>query len=78
MHAHVLVPLLESAVFADIMQVVSSDDDGVLHLHLTNSSGEDTTAYSYVAGEGTFFVNVGSLNGLCRENMRLLYGKASG
>lgn len=29
----VLVPLLKAVVLADVMQVVTSDDDGPLHLH---------------------------------------------
>lgn len=31
---HVLVPLLKAVVLADVMQVVTSDDNGPLHLHL--------------------------------------------
>jgi len=34
MDRHVLVPLLKAVVLADVMQVVTSDDDGALHLHL--------------------------------------------
>lgn len=33
MDRDVLVPLLKAVVLADVMQVVTSDDDGPLHLH---------------------------------------------
>jgi len=33
MHSHVLVAFLETVVFFDVMKVIASDDDGVLHLH---------------------------------------------
>jgi len=33
-HGHVLVALLEAVVLADVVQVVPTDDDGALHLHL--------------------------------------------
>lgn len=36
MHRHVLVALLEAVVLADVMQVVPTDDNGALHLHLGN------------------------------------------
>lgn len=38
MDRHVLVPLLEPVVLADVMQVVSPDDDGPLHLHLGHNA----------------------------------------
>lgn len=31
---HVLVPLLKTVVLADVVQVIASDHDGPLHLHL--------------------------------------------
>ena len=34
MDRHVLVPLLKAVVLANVMQVVTTDDDGPLHLHL--------------------------------------------
>lgn len=34
MHRHVLVALFEAVVLADVMQVVPTDDNGALHLHL--------------------------------------------
>lgn len=33
MDREVLVPLLKAVVLADVMQVVTSDDDSPLHLH---------------------------------------------
>lgn len=34
MDRHVLVPLLKTVVLADVVQIVTPDDDGPLHLHL--------------------------------------------
>lgn len=62
--AHVLVSLLESAVFADEVQVVAADDDGTLHLHFTNDSGENSASDRDHAGEGAFLVNVVTRDGL--------------
>ena len=38
MDRHVLVPLLKPVVLADVMQVVPSDDNGLLHLHLGHNT----------------------------------------
>lgn len=38
MDRHVLVPLLKTVVLADVVQVVASDDNGPLHLHLGHHS----------------------------------------
>lgn len=62
--AHVLVSLLESAVFADEVQVVAADDDGTLHLHFTNDTGENSASDRDHAGEGAFLVNVVTRDGL--------------
>ncbi|KAG8140909.1 hypothetical protein E2320_003537, partial [Naja naja] len=63
-HRHVLVPLLEVVVFADVVQVVPADDDGALHLHLGDHTGEDAAPDGDVAGEGALLVDVGTLDGL--------------
>lgn len=64
MHGHILVSLLESVVFLDIVQVVSSDDDGPLHLHLLHNSGKDASTDGHVAGEWALLVNVGAFDRL--------------
>lgn len=38
MDRHVLVPLLKAVVLADVVQVVTPDDDRPLHLHLGHHS----------------------------------------
>lgn len=43
MDRHISVSLLESVVLRQIVQVVSSDNDGSLHLHLLNYPGEDAS-----------------------------------
>ncbi len=40
---HVLMPLLKTVVLADVMQVVPSDDDGPLHLHLGHHTWKKVT-----------------------------------
>lgn len=57
-NAHVSVSLLETIVFANEMQIVTTDDDGPLHLHFTNDSGQDTATDRAHAGERTFLVDV--------------------
>merc|ERR550534_3239903 len=49
---HVGVSSLESTVLLDKVKVVTSDDDGSLHLHLSDDSGEDSAADGDVASEG--------------------------
>ena len=44
MNRHVLVSLLESVVLLDIMEIITSDHHGSVHLHLGDNSGQDTTA----------------------------------
>lgn len=64
MDAHVSVPLLEPVVLLDVVEVVASDDDGPLHLHLDHQSAQDATSDADVAGEGAFFVDVGAVKSL--------------
>lgn len=48
---HVLMPLLKTVVLADVMQVVPSDDDGPLHLHLGHHTWKKVTTnkFTYAA-----------------------------
>lgn len=64
MHRHVLVPLLEPVVFFDVMEIISPDDDGAIHLHLGDDAGQDATSDRHFAGEGALLVDVVSLTGL--------------
>lgn len=72
MHTHVPVSLLKTAVFSDVVQVVSADDNGALHLHLLHDPSENTTSDGHVASERAFLVNVGSIDRLNTSN---LWGK---
>ena len=54
--------LLETTVLRDVVKVVTTNNDGSLHLHLGDNSSQNTTSDRDIAGEGTFLVDVGSLN----------------
>lgn len=64
MNRHVPVSLLKTIVFSNVVEVITADHDGSLHLHLLDDSSKDATANGDVSSEGAFFVNVGALNGL--------------
>lgn len=61
---HVLVALFETVVLLDVMQVVSSDDNGPVHLHLGDDTGQNATTDGDLAGEGTLLVDVVTLASL--------------
>lgn len=58
MHRHVLVAFLETAVFANVVQIVTTDGNRTLHLQFLHNSIQDTTANANIAGEWAFLVNV--------------------
>jgi hypothetical protein len=58
MHAHVSVSLLETVVFLNKVQVVSSDDNGTLHLHFSHDTSQDTSTNCHHTGEWAFLVDV--------------------
>ena len=60
---YVLVTLLVTTVLGDIAKVVSSDDDGTLHLGGEDESLEDTTTDGNITGEGALLVDVLTLDG---------------
>ena len=68
-NGHVLVPLLEPVVFLDVVEVISPDDDGSVHLHLGDDSGQDAAEDGDMAGEGALLVDVLSLAGLKTLNV---------
>jgi hypothetical protein len=57
-NAHILVSLFETAVLADEVQIVTTDDDGSLHFHLAHDAGQDSATDGAHAGEGAFLVDV--------------------
>lgn len=66
MHRHIPVSLLEPVVLGKVVEVITADDNGPLHLHLLHDSGEDAASDGDVAGERTLLVNVCAFNGLKR------------
>lgn len=58
MDAHVPVSLLESIVFANKVQIVATNDDGSLHFHFANDTGQDTSTDRAHTSEGAFLVDV--------------------
>lgn len=54
--------LLVSVVFWNVVQIVSSDDDGTVHLGRDNSSGQDSTSDGNQSSEWTFLVDVRTLD----------------
>lgn len=64
--SNVLVSLLVSVVFRDEVEVVSSDDDGSVHLGRNNGTGQNLTSDGNVTDERTLLVDVVTLNSLLR------------
>jgi len=56
------VPFFESIVLFDVMEVVTSDDDGAVHFCGLHNALEDTSTDGDISGEGAFVVNVFPLN----------------
>ena len=64
MAGEVVMSLLVSLVFPDVVQIVSANDESSLHLHALNNASQDTTTDGDIPCERTLFVDVGSLNSL--------------
>jgi hypothetical protein len=52
-----------SIVFGDIVEVISSDDDGSLHFGGDADTLEDSSSDGDVACEGAFLIDVGGFDG---------------
>lgn len=61
-HRHVSMPLLESLVLFNVVQVVASDHNCSLHFHFLDNTCQNASTDGHVSCEGTFLVNVGSKN----------------
>lgn len=61
---HVLVALLVTVVLRDVVQVLTADDDGTVHLGGDNGTTEDTATDGDKTGEGALLVNVGAVHSL--------------
>lgn len=64
--SNVLVSLLVSVVFWNEVEVVSSDDDGSVHLGGDNSTSQDLTSDGNVTNKWALLVNVRTLDGRLR------------
>jgi hypothetical protein len=58
MGSNVGMPLLVSLVLADVMEVISADDDGAIHLGRFDTAGEDTSTDGNVTSEWALVVNI--------------------
>jgi len=64
MGSQVLVALLVTVVLGDEVEVLTTDDDGTLHLGGDDLTSEDAATDGDITGEGALLVDVVSLNGL--------------
>lgn len=64
MGGEVRVALLVTAVLGDVVEVLSPDDDGAVHLGGDDGAGQDTAADRDEAGEGALLVYRGLVNQL--------------
>jgi hypothetical protein len=67
MGGNVLVSLLISVVLWDVVQVVTANNDGAVHLGRHNGATEDAATDGDVAGEGALVVNVVAIDGATRS-----------
>ena len=67
MDRHIAVPFLESVVFLNEVEVISSDHNSPLHLHLHHNSSENTSSDKDIASEGTLLVDVSAFGCISRS-----------
>lgn len=60
----IVVSLLVTFVFLDVVEIVPTNHNGSFHLHAFHNARQDATANRYIASERTFLVNVCSFNSL--------------
>ena len=58
--------LFKAVVFANIMEIIPTNDDGALHLHFNDHTSQNTTTNKDVSSEGAFFVDV--CTNICLNN----------
>jgi hypothetical protein len=59
----VLVTLLITVVLGDVVKVITTDNDGTLHLGRGNNTSQDTTLDVNFTNVGALLVNVGTILG---------------
>lgn len=65
MYRPVLVTFLEAVVLFEVVEVVSADDSGPVHLHLGQLPHQTQSAHDgAMTSKGAFLVRIGALSGL--------------
>lgn len=64
MNRHISMSFFKTVVLSYVMEIISADHDGFLHLHFLYHSGKDATTDGHISSEGAFFVDVGAFDGL--------------
>ncbi len=60
---NVLVTFLETTVLLDVVKVITTDNNGALHLGGDDKTLEDLSTDGNISSEGALLVDVGSLDG---------------
>lgn len=63
---NVLVTLLETTVLLDVVKVITTDDNGALHLGGDDKTLEDLSTNGNISSEGALLIDVASLDGSIR------------
>lgn len=64
MHGDVSMSLLVSVIFGDVVEVITTNDDGPLHLGADHNTLENLASDGDSASEGAFLVDVLGFNSL--------------
>ena len=64
--SQVLVSLLVTVVLLHVVQVVTTDDDGTLHLGRNDGPSKDATTDTDVTSKGALLIDVDAIDGLRR------------
>jgi hypothetical protein len=67
MHREVRMSLSESVILLDVMEVISSNNDGSIHLARDNHTLQDLTSDRHIASERTLLVYIHSINCFLRS-----------
>lgn len=67
MDAHVAMTFLKTTVFTHKVQIITTNDNGTLHLGFTHNTSQDAATDSHISGPWTLLVNVSTINGLVEE-----------
>lgn len=58
---------LKTTVFAYVVQVITTNDNGTLHLQLLNGPGQDAATDAYITSEWAFVVDVSAIDCLKKD-----------